>query len=91
MAGAFIPNLPFENMKPEEAFEPSEPPFEFVKLRNIPLLEENKIISEIPAKDVIFDESKTGERQHATADKSIKDEPYDRLPVSPFAMPKTPR
>jgi hypothetical protein len=47
-----------KNMKLEEAFEHSEPQFEFVTLKNIPLLEENKVIGEIPTKDVIFDESK---------------------------------
>lgn len=45
-------------MKLEEAFEPYDPPFKFVKLLNIPLLEENKVIGEIPTKDVIFDETK---------------------------------
>jgi hypothetical protein len=47
-----------ENMKLEEAFEPSEPQFEFVKLLNITLLQENKVVGEIPTKDVIFDETK---------------------------------
>lgn len=47
-----------ENMKLEESFEPSEPPFEFVKLRDVQLLVENKVIGEIPTKDVIFDETK---------------------------------
>ena len=40
-----------ENMKLEEAFEPSELPFECVKLKNIPLLRENKVIGEIPTKN----------------------------------------
>jgi hypothetical protein len=47
-----------KNIKLEEAFEQSEPPSEFVKLTNIPLLEENDVICEIPTKDVIFDETK---------------------------------
>jgi hypothetical protein len=47
-----------ENMKLEEAFEPYEPPFECVKLKNIPLLRENKVIGEIPTIDVIFDKTK---------------------------------
>ncbi len=47
-----------QNMKLEEAFELRELPFESVKLLNIPLLEENQIIGEIPTKDVIFDETK---------------------------------
>lgn len=43
-----------ENMKLEEAFESSEPEYEFVKLLNIPLLEANKVICEITTKDSIF-------------------------------------
>jgi hypothetical protein len=47
-----------KNMRLEEAFEPSKQSFEFVKMLNIPLLEENNIIGEIPTKDVIFDKTK---------------------------------
>jgi hypothetical protein len=47
-----------ENMTLEEAFEPREPSVESVRMRNILLLEENKIIGEIPTNDVIFDKTK---------------------------------
>ena len=49
-----------ENMSLEESFESREPKFEFVKLLNNSLAEKNKVIGEIPAKDVIFD--KTGRK-----------------------------
>lgn len=47
-----------ENTSLEDAFEPNEPPFEFVKFKNIPLLLDNKIIGEITTKEIVFDETK---------------------------------
>lgn len=47
-----------KNVTLTDAFEPSEPPYEFVILRNIPLLLDNEIIGEIPTGEVIFDETK---------------------------------
>lgn len=47
-----------KNMTLTDAYEPSEPQFEFVNFRNIPLLLDNKIIGEIPTKEVVFDETK---------------------------------
>ena len=47
-----------ENMNLAEAFEPSKQPSESVKLLNTPLLEESKIVGEIPTKDIIFDKTK---------------------------------
>ena len=46
-----------ENMTLEEAFDFSEPPLESVKFRNLKLLEESKIIGEIPTKDMSFDKT----------------------------------
>lgn len=46
------------NTSLDDAFEVSEPPFQFVKFRNIPLLLNNEIIGEIPVNKVMFDETK---------------------------------
>lgn len=47
-----------KNVSLKGAYEPSEEPYEFVKLLNIPLLLKNEILGEIPTKEVNFDETK---------------------------------
>lgn len=46
-----------ENMSLEEAIEPCDPPHQSVILTDIPKLEANELVGELPTKDVVFDET----------------------------------
>jgi hypothetical protein len=47
-----------KNISLDDAIEPCEPPFKFVKFKDISLLLNNEIIGAVPVNEVMFDETK---------------------------------